>query len=525
MDQLLDQLITIGRGIWERRFAGVAVAWVIAMIGLVVVWRIPDRYEAMARVYVDTDSVLKPLMSGLAVQPDVGQRVSILSRTLMNRPNMEKLIRMTDLDHSVTSASAKDGLIDDLLSTMKLESTGVQNLYLIKFRDPNRDKTKRVVQSLLSIFMESSLGDKRKDSETAKEFIEEQISLYEKKLEDAESRLKDFRLKHLGQLSGGKDYFGKMDALSSDLNNARLGLREAEQSRDALKREFAEQKAQAQTQSQDKKASAPLPEIAVPELDSRIQPLKTELDDLLRKYTDQHPDVVQTRRIIAQLEEQRRLEVETRQKAMVAAAAAAGTDAPEINPVLQQLKVGLSEAEANVAGLRARVAEYESRYQQLRAAAEQVPEIDNELAQLNRDYDVIKGQYGSLVSRREAATLTGQMEETGSMANFRVVDPPRVSPTPVWPNRLLLLSLLFVGAILGGAAASFVISQILPTFHDARALREFTKRPVLGTVTLLESPLVSKARRRRGYVFFGGLGGLVATYGMACAVLLVLRPW
>ena len=525
MDQLLNQLIAIGRGIWRRRFAGIIVAWAIAFIGLIVVSRMPDKYEASARVYVDTDSILKPLMSGLAVQPDVGQRVSILSRTLMSRPNMEKVIRMTDLDHSVTSGSGKESLIDDLLSTMKLESTGLQNLYLIKYRDPNRDKTKRVVQALLSIFMESSLGDKRKDSETAREFIEEQIALYEKKLEEAENRLKEFRLKHLGQLSGGKDYFAKMEAVSSDLNSARLELREAEQSRDALRREFTEQKASLQAQSQDKKASAPQPEIAVPELDSRIQALKTELDDLLRKYTDQHPDVVQTRRIIGLLEEQRKAEAETRQKAMLAAAAAAGVDAPEVNPILQQLKVGVSEAEANVAGLRARVGEYESRYQQLRAAAEQVPEIDNELATLNRDYDVIKGQYSSLVSRRETATLTGQLEETGSMASFRVIDPPRVSSTPVAPNRLILLSVVFLVAIAGGAAASFALSQILPTFQDARALRTFTNRPVLGTVTLLDSPVAAKARRRRAYLFYGGLGGLAATYGIAAAFLLLLRPW
>jgi len=261
----------------------------------------------------------------------------------------------------------------------------------------------------------------------------------------------------------------------------------------------------------------------VPELDTRIQTLKTELDDLLRKYTEQHPDVVQTKRIVDQLEEQRRHEVEARLKAMQAAAAESG-DETTLNPIAQQLKIGLSEAEASVAGLRARVSEYESRYQQLKASAEQVPEIDNELAQLNRDYDVIKGQYANLVSRREAASLTGELEETGTMANFRVIDPPRVSSQPVAPNRFLIASLAFLAALGVGIGASFVMSQLFPTFHDIRAVWEVTKRPVLGTVMALQRPELARRRRRRIYWFAGGLGSLVTCYGLVVLLVLVVRP-
>ena len=81
---------------WRYRWAGVAAAWIIALIGTVVVLKIPNRYEATSRIYVDTQSILKPLMSGLAVQPNVEQQVGMLSRTLISRPNIEKLVRMAD---------------------------------------------------------------------------------------------------------------------------------------------------------------------------------------------------------------------------------------------------------------------------------------------------------------------------------------------------------------------------------------------------------------------------------------------
>ena len=86
------------RGMWQGRWAGLVVAWLAAIAGGVFVHLVPDRYEATARVYVDTQSLLKPLLQGLTVQPNVDQEVTMLSRTLISRPNLEKLVRMTDLD-------------------------------------------------------------------------------------------------------------------------------------------------------------------------------------------------------------------------------------------------------------------------------------------------------------------------------------------------------------------------------------------------------------------------------------------
>ena len=127
-------------------------------------------------------------------------------------------------------------------------------------------------------------------------------------------------------------------------------------------------------------------------------------------------------------------EIEVRRKA---AAERPGV-LPSGDPVTEQLKVALNEAEANVIKVRARLAEFEARYAQLKANAEALPKIDTEWTQLNRDYDIQKKQYESLVSRRETASMTGKLEDAG-VAEFRIIDPPRVTPNPVAPNRLLLL--------------------------------------------------------------------------------------
>src|SRR5689334_9168955 len=98
MEELLAQVRTVLRRWWKYRWPALIGAWVVGIIAAVVVYKIPDQYEASARIYVDTQSILKPLMSGLTVQPNVEQQVVMLSRTLISRPNVEKLIRMADLD-------------------------------------------------------------------------------------------------------------------------------------------------------------------------------------------------------------------------------------------------------------------------------------------------------------------------------------------------------------------------------------------------------------------------------------------
>src|SRR5689334_2755173 len=111
MQELYQQLTRVLRGMWHRRWIGLAAAWIAAIVAVAIVYRIPEKYEASARVYVDTESLLRPLLAGLAIQPNLDQQVALMSRTLISRPNVEKLIRMADLDLG-TSNAAREDLID-----------------------------------------------------------------------------------------------------------------------------------------------------------------------------------------------------------------------------------------------------------------------------------------------------------------------------------------------------------------------------------------------------------------------------
>ncbi|NTV11143.1 MAG: chain length-determining protein, partial [Zoogloea sp.] len=416
---------------WLRRWLGLGVAWVVGVLAAGAILFVPDKYEASARIYADTQSMLKPLMAGLAVQPNEDQQIGVLSRTLISRPNMEKLVRMAGLDAGLKSRDELERTIDHLMKTVEIKTGGRDNLYTLAYQDREQERARRVVQALISIFVDASLGDKRKDTDSARQFIEEQIKVYEKKLAEAENRLKDFKLRNLKyEAGGGKDSFAQMSEVGSTLWQAKLQLMEAENSRNALRRQIQGEDPVMLADTPDAASRVPLPEI-----DGRLDAMKRSLDGLRQKYTDLHPDVIGVKRVIQELEEQKRRDVAARRRA-------GGTRSETLvnaNPVYQQLKVALGEAEANVASLRTRVAEYEARYGRLRGTLEMTPKIEAELAQLNRDYDINKKNYESLVARRESAAISGQMDATPGAVDFRLIDPPRVSPQPVGPKRILLL--------------------------------------------------------------------------------------
>lgn len=505
MDQLIPQIIETARAMWRRRWLGLGVAWLVAVIGALALTVVPDRYEASARVYVDTKSVLRPLMHDLAVEPDLEQTVGLLARTLITRPNIEVLMQRTKLDRPDMTAIERDRMVEGLSREIKIASSGRDNVFNFSFRDTDPDRARFVVENLVSLFLESDSGSKRRDSEGARDFIDSQIKSYESRLAEAENRLKEFKLRNLDVTdTSGKDYFARMTALTEDMSKLSVELRAAEQSRDAIRHEL-----DGETVSLVPEEPTSAFSTQVPEIDARLDAARKQLDELLRRYTDEHPDVIAAKHLIARLEDDKQRELAKRS----AAAAKAPKSLNRVDPVQQQVKLALAESEANVASLRVRAGDMQARLAQLRASATRVPQIEAEMAQLNRDYDVLRATYQTMVARREKAALSEDVDGTRS-SQFRVIDPPHTAPRPVFPNRVALAPVIVVLALLAGIASTFVAVQLLPTFDNSRTLQLSLQRPSLGSVSMLVNDGTLRAARTQSVRFASGLAGLVLLSGL-----------
>ncbi len=520
MDELLSQMTTIARGMWKHRWRGLLAAWVVAIAGALIVLIVPDKYEASARIYVDTQSILKPLMSGLAVQPNVEQQVMMLSRTLISRPNVEKLIRMADLDLGNNSKSAQETLIERVTDTLEIKSVGRDNIYTLSYRDTKPEVAKKVVQSLVSIFVESSMGSSRKDSDVAKKFIDEQIKNYVSKLEEAEARLKEFKLRNIDlQAADGRDMAGQFSVISAQLSQARLELHEAENAREAAKRQMDIEKARHLNSTSTGLTKDLGGATATPEIDGRIDAQRRNLDILLQRFTENHPDVANTRRLIKELEDQKQKELLELRKA---AAANPGAVVSNNSLAYQELSKVLATTEVQVASLRARVGEFEARLARAREAMKTAPQIEAEFAQLNRDYEINKKNYNDLVARRESATLSGDLDNVTGVADFRLIDPPRTSPKPVAPNRLLLMPLALLAALAAGLGVAFLLSQVRAVFYDAQAMSETLGLPLLGVVSLVMDHDSTQRRKSELKRFSAAAAGLLVVFGAGMTVLFLM---
>ncbi|CAH1906390.1 Polysaccharide chain length determinant protein, PEP-CTERM locus subfamily [Candidatus Nitrotoga sp. HW29] len=508
MEELIALLLSYLKGIWKYRWYAVVIAWIIVLAGGFKIYSLPNNYEASARVFVDTRTILKPLLAGMTTVPNMEQQVSIMSRTLLSRPNVERVMRMVDLDIKAIDAKDHERLVSNMMGQIKINGSNSADLYVISYNHQNPKIAKDVVQSFLTIFVEGSFGNQKQDSEKAIKFIDEQIKNYEDKLVTAEKAVTDFQIKNSGLLPRDGDYGSQLQTVTDSLNEAKLGLREAEQARNAIKNQIED------GAPPEDPTIAPAPStIANPEIDARIQALTNDMDALRLRFTERHPDVISIKRLITKLEERKVEEAKLKKPA---------TDrdrGKSYSPMLQQLNVSLSEAEARVAAMKARVEEYSSRSAQLKALTIAKPQVAEQFSQLNRDYQINKTNYESLIGRRESAKLSGELSATSDMLTFKVIDPPTVPLVPSGPNRLMLFSLVFVGALLGGIGSALLMSQIRPTFLSQNSLRESIGLPILGTVTMNWTANEVIKRKRSLYAFGLSISLLVALYSVVMVFL------
>ncbi len=509
MNPVLEQVLGYLRGVWRRRVLVLVIAWLVAVASWVYIYSLENRYSAQARVYVDTQSMLKPLLGGLAIQPNVGQQISMMTRTIVSRPNLEKLARMTDLDLRAKTPQQQEALYNGLAGKIGL-SGGGENLYSISFVDSNPDLAKRVVQALLTIFTESSLGGTRKDLTKSQKFIDDQLQHYEEKLLEKEKQLEEFKRHNMGTMPGSEGgFYGQYQQVAASLEQAKLDLEEAINRKKQLQSQLADQEETLETVNPVTPSTTAL--------DARISAMQQQIDTLRLKYTDLHPEIAHMKVLIAHLLEQKKQEENATRK-----------DTQESvktqNPIYQQLTIAIAQADASVASLKARVEQLGKKRDGLYRAADSIPHIEGEYTQLMRDYGVYQKNFGALLDRRETATLTGEVETKTDSVDFRVIDPPRVDGKPVWPNRPLLVTAAPFGGLALGVALAFLLGQLRPTVIGRRQLSELTDLPLLGAVTMIVTDEMRLRARRLNYVFFAATGALFIAYLGQIVYYVLLSP-
>lgn len=496
--------------VWPYRWPALAVASLICVVGWAYVMMLPNIYAVQAKIFVDTRSMLRPLLRGLAIDNDtLSSSANLMKRTLVTRPNLEDVARKVDLDITAKSDREFDAAVTAMALKIKMSGTEQDNIYEIAYEDSDVQRAKRIVDELLNSFLETALGSNRKDTAATQKFLDQQIAEYEKRLLDAEQRLKEFKQRNVGMMpSEGTSYFKDMENARQKLRSAELDQQEAQNRSSTLRRQLEGEEPTMGVMSDDQSLVAPMSS----QYDGRIAKLEDQLDQLKMQFTDKHPDVAGLHQQIEVLKQRRDDELGKLSEARANAPAGEIVD-PFDGSIYQDIKLAMAEADAEVAGLQARVNGYKSELQNLAKQVDTVPEIEAELKRLDRDYGLNKQQYDELLKRREAARMSEQVDERGEDVKLKVIDPPRIPLAPTGPKRIQLMSIVLVASLGVGGGLAFLLSQINPRFYSSEELKEIVQLPILGTVSLIFTQRQRTERRMELIVFALVLLGLLSLYG------------
>jgi hypothetical protein len=179
------------------------------------------------------------------------------------------------------------------------------------------------------------------------------------------------------------------------------------------------------------------------------------------------------------------------------------------NPLYEQLKVRLVDAESNLASLERQANEATQEETRLTALVRGAPGVVAEYTNLNRDYEVLRKNYDELLARRESMRIGAAADEQADKVKLRIVDAPQIPTTPVGPKRLLLTVFVLIAGLGGGCGVIFLLIQFDSSFYSVQELRAFGL-PVVGGISMQERP---RAPSR-----YGGRLGFVASIVLLAVV-------
>jgi polysaccharide chain length determinant protein (PEP-CTERM system associated) len=471
---------------------------------------------------VDGLSVLRPLLNDQIVAPNIGTQLAYVRQALLGRQHLERVAAENGLDASVRSTNARERLLERLQAEVIIDAVpanrddpnSLSSIFTIKYRHKSTEVAVGVVRSMVTSLIEDTLGANREGTDRASKFLDERIGEHEVRLEQAEQALAEFQRANSGKLPGSEEsYFARMQRERDELEKTRRDLRLANSKRDRLEKQLT---SEAPLALDDRNFNTePRPNT----IDARIRDGKAELDRLLLMYTDKHPAVIAQRESVERLVAQRAEQL----RALGIADSDQELSALGANPVYQAVQIAMNEVDLEITTLEADARDREQRLKDLQSQIDEVPLVEAELARLNRDYDVIKAQHQALIQSRERQQLSEQASAT-DQTDFNVLDPPRAEVEPVAPRRLLLLAGVLFAALGAGGGLGHLLSQWRPVFGSAKALREITGLPVIGSVSRVHVDPRAASRRRFALASFSAaIVALVLVIGGA-AMYEILGP-
>ena len=453
----------------------VALSGMALLLGLV--W--PRNYTSATTILVDEKNIIQPLMQGAAVATEAIDRGRIAREIIYGSKIMGEVLAFGGWTKGNPSEAERDKLIKGVLTPRTTVTNVGRNLIRIEYSDPDPKRAFAITQKLAELFIAESFDAKARESTAAYQFIDKQVQEYHEKLMKAEHELKEFRSANIDARPGSEtEVAARINALQTRVEQTSQELQEAEIRKTSLEKQLS---GEAETATAFTREG---------QFRTRIAELSRELDTLRLNFHDTHPDIVRLRHQIEDLE---RSLAEERSRRQANREAAVVDQTVMMNPLYQQLRRDLSQAQTTIDTLRARLTETRRLLQMELDRGRRVHGGEVTLAELTRDYEVNRDIYQDLLRRRENARVSMNLDLEKQGLIFRIHEP---AYTPHEPSGLRFMHFVFIGVALGLLAPLGVLyakHRLDPRVRSESLLADKLKLPVFAVIPHLPTPVETQS--------------------------------
>ena len=459
---------------------------------------LPKEYKASTLILVRAPQVPESYVRATLTEP-VTERLNTISQEILSRTRLERIIREFSLYSDMVKNSHMEQIVDMMRTKIGIR-VEQESAFSVSFEGRDPETVMMVTNKLASMFIQENLKSRESRAEGTSQFIGRELQTVESTLKKKDDALRRYKERNMGQLPGQLDANLRiLERLQDQFKTTSENLRAAEE-RTVLLQSQIEQTADQQSERRGLSGRRNLAQ-SDPEdpLVTQLNVLKKDLADAEGKYTGSHPDVTDVKKRIAALvskikkqdeEKERRLkDLRGRPGEMVADSNSTGPS-PESDSgtegLITQYKAQFAETQSEVRRLKGELVSLKEQMALYRSRIEDTPKREQEMVNLNRDYDLLRGQYQSLMDKKYQAQMAENLERKQQGEQFTVLDPARLPKVPFKPNRNGLLAL---GALLGfgiGLGLTWFRESMDRSFYEVSDVETYLKLPVVATILNLK---------------------------------------
>jgi polysaccharide chain length determinant protein (PEP-CTERM system associated) len=470
----------------------VLVSTVTAIVSLM----LTDRFRSETVIMVIPQRVPESYVRS-TVTVRIEDRLQTISQQILSRTKLEQIIKEFDLYAEERQIEVMEDVVAEMRQNISVNVVKGDAFRVTYIGDDPRT-VMRVTDRLASLFIDENLRDRELLAEGTNQFLEAQLEESRRRLIEQEQRLADYQRRNARELpaqaqanlQGVQNAQSRMQALNDSMNRDRDRKLAVERALADLNMAVDEPVLLAPT-------VPGAPQVAVPgaTLRDQIRIAERDLATLTesRGLTDEHPDVVRAKRLVAELKAQ--AEAAALQVPLSPEASSAGPSPAQAarNNRLRELQAELENLDKAIASKVAEEERLRQVAQDYQAWVEGAPLRQAEMTELTRDYGTLQGRYNALLAKMEDSRMAADLERREGGQQFKLLDPARLPERPFSPNRVRLNIL---GALFGlgfGAALATIVEYRDTTLRSEEDVAATLALPVLARIP----EMVTASERRR----------------------------